>query len=143
MKSIQPSPLLKQALFADALISGAVALLQVGPTAMLAGLLQLPPALLQATGLFLVGYVALLLGLARAARVWAPLIGLVVLGNVGWAVGCVALLVSGAVVPSGLGTLFVWVQAVTVLLFAALQGRGLRLSPAVPAGPAVRHATTR
>lgn len=44
MKSIQPSPLLKQALFADALISGAVALLQVGPTAMLAGLLQLPPA---------------------------------------------------------------------------------------------------
>jgi hypothetical protein len=119
---------LKGVLVVDAAASGALALLQVLGTGPLASLTNLPSTLLDATGIFLVGYAILLLALARASRVPSALIGLVVAGNVGWALGCMALLASAAIAPGPLGVAFVLAQAAAVLVFAALEYAGLRRS---------------
>jgi hypothetical protein len=128
MNAIQPSRLLKFALVIDALVSGAVALLQLLLPDLLSGLLQLPAALLRYTGLFLVGYTVLLVVLARSAAIWKELVLVVAGGNVLWAIGCAALPLEGAVAPSGLGIAFLSVQALAVLGFAAMQLAGLKSS---------------
>lgn len=135
MKTVTPSPLLTFAFGADAIVSGAVALLQLAAAAWLGKLLQLPPALLLGTGLFLVGYTALLMVLARSRAIWSALVRFVALGNVGWAAGCVALMAADLVAPGPLGVGFLLVQAVTVLVFAALQWMGLASSAPAPAVP--------
>lgn len=126
MKSIQASQLLKTALLADAAVSAAAAALQLAVPDGLAELLHLPRALLVETGAFLAVYVVLLVAMARAARLWSSLVWVVVLGNVGWALGCVGLAVSP--VPGALGVAFLLVQALAVLVFAALEYRGLKSS---------------
>jgi hypothetical protein len=125
MQTIQPNRFLRGALLADAAVSGAVAALQLALTGALAELLQLPHLLLIGTGAFLAAYVALLIALALSTRVWAPLIWLVVVGNVAWALGCVGLLVNAQVTPSALGNAFVVVQVAAVLVFAALEYKGM------------------
>ncbi len=132
MRTIHPSPLLRTALLADAVVSGAVAIIQLAATDWLSGFLQLPRTLLFETGVFLVVYTALLLVLARSARVPSALIAVIVLGNVGWALGCAGLLVVGGVSPSAMGVAFVIVQAVAVLAFAALEYIGLASSERAP-----------
>ncbi|MEO7496718.1 MAG: hypothetical protein ABIT83_20365 [Massilia sp.] len=131
MTSIHPSPLLKFALRADAIVSAAVAALQLLLLDWLAGTLVLPRPLLLGTGVFLLLYVAMLVLLSNASSVWRALILLVVVGNVGWAVGCVAMLAESLVAPSVLGAAFVAVQALTVLAFAALEWSGLKASRGV------------
>lgn len=138
MKTITPSPLLTFAFGADALVSGAVALLQLATAAWLGKLLQLPPALLLGTGLFLAGYTALLIVLARSRVIWSGLARFVALGNIGWAAGCAALIAAGLVTPGPLGVGFLLVQAVTVLVFAALQWMGLASS-----APVMAHASAQ
>lgn len=128
MNTIHPSPLLRNALLADAAASGAVAALQLAAGATLAPLLQLPQPLLLETGLFLVAYVVLLLVLARSPRVPAALVQLVIVGNVGWAIGAAA--VAFVFAPGALGLAFLLVHALTVLLFAGLERLGLRQSAA-------------
>ena len=128
MRSIHPSPLLKGALNADALVSGAVAALQLLGGQSLASWLALPQPLLTATGAFLVAYAIFLLALARSSSVGSLLIWVIVLGNVGWALGCVALLALGSLMTGSLGTAFVLVQAAAVLIFAALEYKGMRTS---------------
>lgn len=135
MRTVLPSRLLKIGLQLDAAGSGAVALLQLLASAALAGLLQLPRALLIETGVFMVGYVVLTLVLSRSVRVPLLLIGLVIAGNVAWAIGCAVLPLSGAVSPSGWGIAFLTVHAVSVLVFATLQTLGLRSSRAADASP--------
>jgi hypothetical protein len=125
MKTIEPSAFLRGVLLADALVSGAVALVQLALASTLSEWLRLPSEMLMATGAFLVGYVIVLTVLARSARISSAWVWLVVIGNVAWAIGCVALAALGAVQPSGLGLAFLAVQAVTVLIFAALEYRGL------------------
>jgi MFS family permease len=95
MNTIYPARLLKLALTADALVSGAVAVLQLIAAGWLSDLFGLPKPLLTETGVFLVGYTILLIVLARSTTLWFSVIGVVVLGNIGWAVGCVVLMVSG------------------------------------------------
>lgn len=51
-------------------------------------------------------------------------------GNLGWALGCVLLLISGSVAPTVLGTAYVLVQALTVGVLAELQFFGLRRAAA-------------
>jgi hypothetical protein len=138
LQTIQPSSFLRGALLADAVVSGAVALLQLALTGMLVGLLHLPASLLTGTGAFLVAYVVLLLVLARSARVWPLLIWIVVLGNLAWAVGCVALMFGANPSPSGLGMAFLGVQAITVLIFAGLEFKGLGESAGGTSAVAVR-----
>ncbi|MDO9403365.1 MAG: hypothetical protein Q7T87_05000 [Polaromonas sp.] len=52
------------------------------------------------------------------------------IGNLGWAAACAALLLADVVAPTGLGTAYVLVQAVTVAALAGLQYLGLRRSAA-------------
>ncbi|HZF81534.1 MAG TPA: hypothetical protein VEZ89_17285 [Rubrivivax sp.] len=141
MHTIHPSRFLKVALFADAVVSGAVALLQLLAGQLLAGLLALPAVLLLESGVFLIVYVGLLLAMATRPRLWSWLVWAVIAGNVGWAVGCLSLLKllpalgsdSGGQVTS-LGVAFLLVQAFTVLVFALLQWRGWRASSLDDAG---------
>lgn len=136
MRTVYPSPLLKSVLAIDAVVSGAVALLQLAAAGWLSERLQLPQALLVETGAFLVAYTVLLVALARSARVSSAIIGAIVLGNVAWAAGCVALLATDGAAPGGLGTAYVVVQALAVLGFAALEYVGVRGSEPAPDGHA-------
>lgn len=132
MKTVLSSSLLKFALIADAVVSGAVAVLQLAAPTWLSQFLLLPRSLLIETGIFLLAYTVLLVVLARSSRVWSALIGLIVIGNVGWAASCLGLLVTGVVSPNMLGIGFVMVQAVAVLIFAVLEFRGLAASTSLP-----------
>ncbi len=137
MNTIFPSRFLKLALIADALVSGAVAALQLVAAAWLSELLNLPKPLLIDTGVFLVGYTILLVLLARSTTVWSLIIGVVIIGNIGWAIACIGLLASGSVSPNVLGVAFVIVQAVAVLVFAAMEYSGLRASKSAGAATTV------
>ena len=132
MKTIHPSRLLTVALLLDAGISGATGALQLGLSAELSGLLQLPPALLMESGLVMVVYAALLMLLLRASKVASALIGAVVAGNVGWTLVCVAMAVTSTPSTDALGTGFLLLQAAMTLAFAGLQFRGLQLSADAP-----------
>ena len=135
MTSIRPSRLLKLALLADATVSATIATLHLSLAGPLTEWLILTKPLLIETGVFLVGFVALLLVIARRASVWAWLVRTIVLGNVGWALGCVALLALGAVTPSPLGLAFLAAHGVGVLGFALLEWIGLRASTPVNPSP--------
>jgi hypothetical protein len=128
MRTVSPSPLLKTALAADAAVSGAAAVLQLAAADWLVGTLMLPRPLLVETGAFLVAYTILLVVLARSARLPAAVVATIVLGNVAWAVACVALVAAGAFPLTGLGVAFLIVQALAVLVFAALEYAGLKRS---------------
>lgn len=138
MPSVTPSSLLKKALAADAVVSGAVAVLQLAIPDALSRLLLLPRGLLVESGIFLVAYTLLLIALARSTRVWSALILVVVVGNVAWAAGCAVLLGTGYLQPSALGIAFVAMQALAVLVFAGLEYFGLRESPAARTATALR-----
>jgi hypothetical protein len=136
VKTVHPSLLLKIALMADAVVSGATGLLQLTAANPLATLLDLPRAGLLATGEFLVIYALLLVVLATRERLWSGLVMFIVLGNVAWALGCVALLLAGMLSPTAPGIGFVLMQAVAVVVFAVLEWRGLGRS--LPADTPVR-----
>ncbi len=131
MKSIHPAPILRFTLMADAVLCGAVTALQLLAPQFLADLLALPDSLLLGSGAFLAFYTVLLALLVRSKTIWAAIVVLIVAGNLGWAVGCVALLVAGWVTPNGLGVGFVLLQALAVLVFAGLEFAGLTASAPV------------
>ena len=131
---IQPSLLLRRAILADAVFSGASALLLAFGAGALAPLLNLPEALLRETGLFLVAYAALVGWLGTRQAMPKPLLWIVVAGNAAWTVASIALLFSAAVTPNLLGAAAVTMQAIAVGVFAELQYVGLRRSAvALPA----------
>ena len=137
MKTVHPSQLLKLALTVDALVSGAVAVLQLTAAGWLSELLLIPRMLLVETGVFLVAYALILVVLARSPKLWSALVGLVIVGNLGWAAGCALLLASGVLAPSGLGVAFVALHIVAVVAFAGLEYMGLKASaPASRISPA-------
>jgi hypothetical protein len=125
---IHPSLFLRRAILADAIFSGASAVLLTFGAGELAPLLNLPEALLRETGLFLVAYAALVGWLGMRASMPKPLVAIVIAGNAAWTVASIALLFSGAVTPNLLGELFVAVQAIIVGVLAELQFIGLRRS---------------
>jgi hypothetical protein len=134
MQLILPSRLLRIALVIDAVATGALAVLQLALPDVLSRLLMLPRGLLLETGVFLVAYVLLLVVMARSQRLWPWLVRTVVIGNGLWAVGCVALLVTGVVEPGALGLAYVAMQALAVVAFAAAQYLGLRQSSSAGTG---------
>ncbi len=113
-------------LLADAAITGATALLMLLGASPLVDLLDLPTALLAGAGAVLVPYVAFLYWLATRDESPRPAVAAVIALNIAWAIGCVGLLASGQVDPNALGTAFVLIQAVAVLVFADLQAVALR-----------------
>jgi hypothetical protein len=125
--SLMSSPkLLRYALFADALASGASALLLLFAASYLTELLGLPVELMRVAGVVLVPFVALVGYLATrdeppAGAVWA-----VILINIAWVAGSAFVLFGGVVSPTSLGFAFVAVQALAVLAFADFQFFGLR-----------------
>jgi hypothetical protein len=127
---INPSVLLCRALQADAVVSGAMAVLLTSGAGVLAPELDLPEALLRDTGLFLIVYAALVGWLSSRAAMPKPLAWAVIAGNALWTIGSVMLLADGPVAPNLLGEAFVAVQAIAVGVFAELQYVGLRRSDA-------------
>ncbi|ACF02887.1 putative integral membrane protein [Rhodopseudomonas palustris TIE-1] len=130
---IRPSTLLRRALQADALVSGAMALLLSFGSGVLARLLALPQPLLLETGLFLIGYAALVGWLGTRRALPKALVLIVIAGNALWTLGSVALLLSGMVAPNALGVIFVLIQATAVGIFAELQFIGLKRGDATVA----------
>ncbi|MCD0421361.1 hypothetical protein LOC51_29425 [Rubrivivax sp. JA1024] len=126
----RPSTLLRRALQADAVVSGAMALLLSLGAGTLSRLLALPQPLLLETGLFLIGYAALVGWLGTRNVLPRVLVLIVIGGNALWTLASVALLLSGAVAPNALGLAFVLLQATAVGIFAELQFIGLKRSDA-------------
>jgi hypothetical protein len=125
---INPSILLRRALLADAVASGAMAVLLTSAAGALEPAFNLPEALLRETGLFLIVYAALVGWLSSRAAMPKPLLWAVIAGNALWTLGSLVLLVDGPVAPNLLGEAFVAVQAIAVGVFAELQYVGLRRS---------------
>lgn len=128
MTTIHPSPLLRQALLADATTSGAFGLLMLLAAGPLSHLLGLPEMLLRVAGAVLLPYVALLAWLSLREQVHKALIWGVILGNILWVADSLLLLVSGWVSPTSAGYAFVIMQALVVLMYAEFQIVGLRRS---------------
>jgi hypothetical protein len=128
MTTIRPSPLLRQALLADAATSAACGLLMLLGAGPLGGLFGLPEALLRMSGAILLFYAALIAYLALRERLRRPVVWAVVIGNVIWTADSILLLASGWVEPTRAGYAFVISQALVVLMYAELQFIGLRRS---------------
>jgi hypothetical protein len=123
-----PSNFLRRALAADAIFSGAGAVIFTLGAGELAPLFDLPEALLRETGLFLIVYAAFV-GLLAARQAFPRILaGIVVIGNAAWTLASIALLFSGAVTPNLLGEAAVVAQAIATGIFAELQFIGLRRS---------------
>ena len=125
---IHPSLFLRRAIVADAIFSGASALLLTFGAGALVSLLNLPEALLRETGLFLIAYAALVGWLGTRQSMPKALVGIVIAGNAAWTIASIGLLFSGAVTPNLLGEAAVAIQAIAVGVFAELQYIGLRRS---------------
>ena len=125
---INPSVFLRRAILADAIFSGASALLLTFGAGALASLLNLPEALLREAGLFLIAYAALVGWLGTRQSMPKALVLIVIAGNAAWTIGSIALLFSGAVTPNLLGEAVVAIQAIATGAFAELQYIGLRKS---------------
>ena len=125
--SVFASPrFLPNVMWADAASCAATGALQLAFTGALARLTGLPAPLLLGTGVFLLAYAAAAAFMATRRTPPRTLIGLVVVGNFGWAVGCIALLMSGMFAISALGMVWVLAQALCVVVLAELQWTGLR-----------------
>ena len=123
-----PSHFLRRALAADAIFSGAGAVIFTLGAGELAPLFELPEALLRETGLFLIVYAAFVGWLGTRQSFPRILAGIVVIGNAAWTLASIALLFSGAVTPNLLGEAAVVAQAIATGIFAELQFIGLRRS---------------
>ncbi|WP_457091536.1 hypothetical protein [Microvirga sp. P5_D2] len=128
MMSIHSSPLLRQALLADATTSAAFGLLMLLAAGPFGNLLGLPEMLLRIAGLVLLPYAAFLAWLGLREQVQKPLVWAVVIGNALWVADSILLLVSGWVQPTTAGYAFVIMQALAVLMYAEFQFIGLRRS---------------
>lgn len=128
MQPNHSTTLLKFALVADAVASGATGLLMAAGAGLLAGFLVLPEPLMRYAGLFLLPYAAMVAWAGSRPEIPRGLAGLIAAINVVWATGSVALIALGVISPSLIGGLFVTAQAAVVALFAILQIVGLRQS---------------
>ena len=125
---IHPSLFLRRAILADAIFSGASAVLLSLGAGPLAPLLNLPEPLLRETGLFLIAYAALVGWLGTRQAIPKALVVIVIAGNAAWTTASIALLFSGWVNPNLLGESLLAMQAMAVGAFAELQYIGLRKS---------------
>ncbi|MCY1285547.1 hypothetical protein D9M68_418690 [compost metagenome] len=130
MTHLTMSPLLRRALQADALASGAMGLLLALAAGPLEELLGLPRALLMGAGIGLLPFALALGWLANRESVRRGWIWAVLAINTVWVIDSLSLLALGWVEPTLLGKVFVIGQAVAVALLAELEFFGLRRSQA-------------
>jgi hypothetical protein len=118
---------LKNVLIADAITCGGVfaaGLLAAVPVGALLGL----PANIVAAGGWICLAAALLMVLAALRKVPnAALVKLIVLGNLGWVAASFAVVASFAAQMTAVGIAVVVAQALGVLVFAILEGRGVAI----------------
>lgn len=122
----RPSSLLRRALVADAVISGAVGALQLAVAGPLSGLLAIEAGWLQRSGVILLAWTALLGWMLTRKTVSPPMAWTVIGINLAWVAASILVLVEGAIAPNTLGTAYVLAQAAVVAIFAELQFFGLR-----------------
>jgi hypothetical protein len=118
--------LLRRALAADSIVSGALGLALIVAAGPIAQLFGMTASLLSIVGVLLLPWAAWTGWLARQSnpprmQVWS-VIGL----NTLWVIDSVLLLMSDWVQPTALGTAFIIAQAVGVGIFAELQYIGVR-----------------
>ncbi|MBQ0823168.1 hypothetical protein HPT29_019055 [Microvirga terrae] len=133
MMTIQSSPLLRQALVADATTSGAFGLMMLIGAGALSGVFGLPELLLRIVGLVLLPYAAFIGWLGLREEIHRSIAWAVILGNALWVVDSALLLLSGWVAPTSAGYAFVIAQALVVLMYAEFQFVGMRRSEAATA----------
>jgi hypothetical protein len=118
--------LLRLALKADAVITGANALAYLAAFAVLDSWLGVPTEALLGVGAFLAVYSALVWKLATRPSMPAPAVAAVIAGNVLWAVDSLIALGLDWFSPTLAGQVVIAVQAVGVAGFAAIQYLALR-----------------
>jgi hypothetical protein len=128
MMTIHSSPLLRQALVADATTSAAFGLLMLIGAGPLSGVLGLPEMLLRIAGVVLLPYAGFIGWLGVRDTIQKPVAWAVVLGNALWVADSALLLLGGWVSPTSAGYAFVIAQALVVLMYAEFQFVGLRRS---------------
>lgn len=128
--SVPMTSYLKKVLIADAVITGAAAVMMAAGSGLLAGLLGLPSELLLWAGIALVPFVAVLAFIIRVGRAPAGVIVAIIAINIAWVIASLIVAFGPAFAPTLLGKIFVVAQAATVGLFAELQIMGLRRASA-------------
>jgi hypothetical protein len=119
--SMKVSPFLRNVLYADALMSGAAALVMLAGAPILGPLLELPVGLLRWAGVLLVPFVVTLVVVARRETIARLALFDIVAVNALWVVASFGMLLTGTVSPNGFGYAFVIVQAVAVAVAGELQ----------------------
>jgi len=130
MNALQPSPMLRNALLIDGLLSGFTGLLLVLAAGWLGAFLELPRLLLLVAGSALLPFAAMLAWLANRAEISRQAIWAVIAVNALWVIDSLLVLVIGWVSPNLFGHAFVIAQALAVALLAELQWFGLKQSQA-------------
>lgn len=121
-----PDRFLRRVLAVDAAASAATGLLLLVAGGLLERHLALPASFTFPAGLALLPFAAFVGAVATRPRPAGPAVETIVAGNVLWTLGSVALIISGSMTPTLLGTGFVMAQAGVVGLLAVLQAAGLR-----------------
>jgi hypothetical protein len=122
----QASTFLRRVLLLDAVATAATGLMLTFGASLTKDLLGLPQSLMQYAGLSLLPFAALVGFLATRETISRPAVWAVIAYNALWSIDSIALLVTGWVAPTALGTAFVVAQALVVALFAELEYVGLR-----------------
>jgi len=130
MNALQPTPVLRNALLLDGLLSGVTGLLLVLAAGWLGAFLELPRMLLLVAGSALLPFAALLVWLSNRAEISRQAIWAVIAVNALWVIDSLLVLVIGWVSPNLFGYAFVIAQALAVALLAELQWFGLKHSQA-------------
>lgn len=118
-------PLIRFALLADAVASGATGLLLAFGGSFLAGLTGVPADIAMPLGLFLVVFALFVAWVGWQRTTSRGLAMTIVLVNAAWVIGSIAILLIGALPLTMLGVAFVIAQAGAVAALAALQWMGL------------------
>ncbi|MDF2074804.1 hypothetical protein P2Q70_09490 [Pseudomonas mendocina] len=133
MNVLQPTPILRNALLLDGLLSGVTGLLLVLAAGWLGAFLELPRLLLLVAGSAALPFAALLVWLSNRAEISRQAIWAVIAVNAVWVIDSLLLLVIGWVSPNLFGYAFVIAQALAIGLLAELQWFGLKHSRAAVA----------
>lgn len=130
MNALQPTPMLRNALLLDGLLSGVTGLLLVLAAGWLGAFLELPRLLLLVAGSALLPFAALLVWLSNRAEISRQAIWAVIAVNALWVIDSLLVLAIGWLSPNLFGYAFVIAQALAVALLAELQWFGLKHSQA-------------
>jgi len=130
MNALQPTPMLRNALLLDGLLSGVTGLLLVLAAGWLGAFLVLPRLLLLVAGSALLPFAALLVWLSNRAEISRQALWAVIAINALWVIDSLLVLVIGWVSPNLFGYAFIIGQALAVALLAELQWFGLKQSQA-------------